>query len=194
MPAAAPTSRTRSTGSPGAVLAALLRVWDDRPVGRARQGCLIGAVMTAAILGLSSQASARTITVDTLDGGAVVDGNCALPEAITAANEDAREDACRRGDGADEIVFDIAAPGSVISPTASLPPITERVVLDGGSEPDPGIDHITLDGDGAGGANGLTLQAGRSTIRGFIVKEFALDGINIAGNRNKVVRCRVGTS
>jgi hypothetical protein len=164
------------------------------PVRRARQGLLIGAVTLTALLALSAAASARTITVDTLDGSAVVDGNCALPEAITAANEDAPEDTCRRGDDADTIVFDIAAPGSLISPTAALPPITERVVLDGGSEPDPGTDRITLDGDSAGGANGLTVQAGRTTIRGFIVIDFALDGINIAGGRNKVLDCRVGTS
>jgi hypothetical protein len=142
-------------------------------------------------LALSATASARTITVDTLDGGAAADSDCSLFEAITAANDDAPEDGCRRGDGADEIVFEIAS--ALIEPTAALPPITERVVLDG-SDPTPSTERVVLDGDSAGGANGFTVETGRTTIRSFVVQEFAFDGINIAGNRNKVTNCRVGTA
>jgi hypothetical protein len=141
---------------------------------------------------VGGSAEARTITVDTLVGTSAEDEECSIHEAIEAANTDAPQFGCPRGDGADTIVFDIPDPGSLIEVESSLPAITERVVLDGSSEPDPGNDHIFLENHGPPGP-GLVLQAGRSTIRGLVITDFTGDGITIEGNRNRVATCRVGT-
>ena len=63
-----------------------------------------------------------------------------------------------------------------------LPAITDPVMLDGSTQPGyPGTPIIQIDGTSAsaGDPNGLTLQAGSSTIRGLSIVNFADDAIEV---------------
>ncbi|MCA9130193.1 MAG: DUF4347 domain-containing protein, partial [Planctomycetales bacterium] len=106
------------------------------------------------------------------DGG---DG-ISLREAIIAANNTAN------GATPDEIRFNINGAGPhLIGLSASLPTITEAVLLDGWSEPDyAGTPVIIIDGNDIS-SDGLVLSstADGSTIRGFVIRNFNGDGIQI---------------
>ncbi|MCI0345209.1 MAG: right-handed parallel beta-helix repeat-containing protein, partial [Chloroflexi bacterium] len=66
---------------------------------------------------------------------------------------------------------------------AALPTITDAVILDATTQEGfAGTPLIELDGTGAGlGADGLTITAGASTVRGFVIGRFSRDGISISG-------------
>src|SRR5262249_49479321 len=85
----------------------------------------------------------------------------------------------------DTIAFNIS--GTVvhtISPTSALPTITDPVIIDGYTQPgasqntDPtgfnGTLLIELNGASAGGASGLRISAGGSTVRGLVINRFVL--------------------
>jgi len=83
--------------------------------------------------------------------------------------------------------FDPDYPGSPhswysIKLSSVLPDITDPVILDATTQPGfAGTPIIELDGTSAGGMdpNGLTLNAGNSTVRGFVINRFADDGIEL---------------
>ncbi len=105
------------------------------------------------------------------DGG----GNCTLRAAIQQANATA---------GLDIIAFNIPGGGvHTIQPASPLPPISDTVYLDAASQPGyAGTPLIELDGSLAGvSADGLTLYAGGSTVRGLAVNRFSRYGIYIVG-------------
>ena len=57
-----------------------------------------------------------------------------------------------------------------------------------------GIPLIELDGSTAGSAHGLNVTAGSSTIKGFVIDDFSLDGIHLeSGGSNMVVGNWIGT-
>ncbi len=102
------------------------------------------------------------------------------------------------------ICFNIPGAGPhTISPGSggnSLPAITQPVVIDGLSQPDAFCDgtwpptiQIILDGSSApGGAVGLNITGGGSTVRGLQIQNFPMDGIRLAtGDGNKVQSCFV---
>ena len=160
-----------------------------------RQGTLAGgmALAAATALAIPCAGNAATITVDTADGTAAVDGACSLPEAIRAANKDRRRDGCRAGAGADRIAFDIAGP-SVIAPDTQLPDVKRRATIDGTTEPDfVGSPVVQLDGDG-GVITGLETTAARVTIKGLAVTGFLAEGLRINGARNRIRGNLVGLS
>ncbi len=133
-------------------------------------------------------------------GGTVgADPECTLRAAIQEANALA---------GTDLIHFYIptsdgnyqASPLRFRIPVSTfLTPITDPVVIDGTTQPEfstAGRPVIVLDGTGmsASDPNGISLQAGSSTIRGLVIQNFGDDGIEveIAGG-NTIVGNYIGT-
>ena len=92
-----------------------------------------------------------------------------------------------------------------ILPTSSLPPITHRVVADGFTQTgaiantlttgDNAVLRIELNGASAGGsANGLTLTASTSNLRGLVINRFSSHGLDLqGGTSNSVVGNFIGT-
>jgi len=113
---------------------------------------------------------------------------CTLRAAIQEANAQP---------GLDIVVFDIPGPGPhAIQPASALPTVSDPVVIDGSTEPDfAGTPVIELDGRYAGlGADGLTITAGGSTLRGLAINRFGSDGLFlVTGGGNVVEGCFVGT-
>lgn len=94
--------------------------------------------------------------------------------------------------GADTIAFDIPGNGPfTISPTSSLPQITDSVTIDGDSQ--PGSSPNTLaDGDNAV----LKVQVNASiviTAAGCTVRGLAIGGITLSGDDNRVEGNFIGT-
>lgn len=119
-------------------------------------------------------------------------GNCTLRAAIEEANSTA---------ATDTINFSIAPfDGSVktIAPNSALPSIMQTVFIDGYSQTgasantalttDNAVILIELNGINAGaGANGLTLSANDSTVRGLAINRFGRVGISLSGGDNNVI-------
>ena len=118
-------------------------------------------------------------------------GAGSLRAAVEAANAQA---------GSDVIRFNIPGGGvRSIALQSALPPLTERVFIDGSTQPgftDLGAPLIELNGAAAGpGTHGLVLAAGaaRSIVQGLAVNRFGGDGISVAADRVIVIQCVVGT-
>ena len=141
-------------------------------------------------------AEAATITVTDTGDTIAVDNLVTLREAITSANNNANVNADVVAVGAygtDTINFNIAGAGvHTIAPLSALPTITDPVIIDGYTQPGSAANTQTTDGDGAvllielnganaGDANGLTITAGDSTIRGLVVNRF-IGASGSAGN------------
>lgn len=105
---------------------------------------------------------------------------CTLRAAIQEANESEAKDA---------IIFAIPGTGPhTIMPGRALPALLEEVIIDGTTEPDfQGMPVIELAGNDAGNANGLTITAGDSTVKGLIINHFDGDGILIQDRGSNVV-------
>jgi len=104
--------------------------------------------------------------------------------------------------GADNIHFGIPGAGPhTIMPASPLPIITEPVVIDGTTQPGaacPNTLLIEMDGTNAGGgADGLQILAGPTTVRGLVINRFSgfaragiyLAGNGVAGSGNNLVEC-----
>jgi YVTN family beta-propeller protein len=92
--------------------------------------------------------------------------------------------------GPDYIEFNIPGSGPhTISPTSSLPPLTNPVVLDATTQPGfSGTPVVELEGSGAGaGVGGLVITAGSSTVRGLAINRFSTFGIHVMGSGNTVI-------
>lgn len=157
---------------------------------------VIACAIALALFGTSSQADralAATFTVNsTGDGGdflladgvcADAGGACTLRAAIQQANFTA---------GGDTINFGIGSGAQTIMPGSALPTIVQPVTLNATTQPGfAGAPIIELSGFTAGGsANGLTISAGGSTVRGLVINSWsgygielnALGGNTVAGN------------
>jgi hypothetical protein len=102
-------------------------------------------------------------------------GTGSLREAITSANTSSL----------DTIIFSI--PGSspfTIQPESALPEIILPVTLDATTQPDfSGTPIVVLDGRKAGpGVDGLSISAGNSTVRGFVVNSFDGNGMTVSNS------------
>ncbi|MGH8883073.1 MAG: hypothetical protein ACRD0P_37985, partial [Stackebrandtia sp.] len=135
------------------------------------------ALVLAASFAQAPSARAATFTVTNLNDS----GTGSFRQAILDANASA---------GADTIAFDIPGTGPhTIQPTSPLPTITDAVTIDGYSEPGaavatnpPATLMIELDGTNAGaGADGLTITAAGSTVKGLVINRFSDKGIFITG-------------
>ena len=86
--------------------------------------------------------------------------------------------------------FSIGGGGQrTIALAAALPTITDAVLLDATTQELFGTTPlIELDGTGAGaGTHGLTITAGGSMVRGFVINDFAGRGIYITGGGGNTV-------
>ncbi len=121
---------------------------------------------------------------------------CTLRAAIQEANALA---------GPDSIHFAIDGSPKVIAPTSPLPPIVERLSINGWSQAgteantltvgNDAVFKIVLDGVNAGpGANGLALSGTNSTVFGLVVQRFSGSGILISGSKNQVFGNLIGTN
>jgi CSLREA domain-containing protein len=114
---------------------------------------------------------------------------CTLRAAIQEANNTP---------GADVINFNINTLDRIatISPVSQLPEITDRVTIDGYSQPGASpnklakgtnaVLKIELEGSRAGTASGLQIDAGGSgsVVKGLAINRFTLDGIAIVRNNS----------
>jgi Calx-beta domain/Beta-propeller repeat len=111
-------------------------------------------------------------------------GSGSLREAIINANATV---------GTDTIVFNIPGPGvKTINPLIALPEITDRIVIDGTTQPGyAGTPLIELDGTGLGftSGHGLLIKAGGSTVRGLAIGNFRSgNGIVLQDCDNNVIQ------
>jgi CSLREA domain-containing protein len=114
--------------------------------------------------------------------------HCSLREAIFAANANYVQDT---------ISFNItsAAPHT-IRPGTALPTITDPVIIDGSTNPDfGGTPVVELSGNLiVGSANGLTITAGNSTVKGLAINSFSSNGITLSSaGGNAIQDCYIGT-
>ncbi|MCP4203245.1 MAG: CSLREA domain-containing protein [bacterium] len=96
-------------------------------------------------------------------------GDCTLREAINAANSMAGLDTIDFSglSSGDQTIAVGAAPDFL----GALPIVTDPLVLDGTTHPDG---RVELDGTAAGlTTNGLQINAGMSTVRGFVINRFS---------------------
>ena len=115
------------------------------------------------------------------------------PLAGTGTLRQAIVDANANG-GPDAINFNIPGP-STISPLAPLPAITGTVNIDGTSQPGfSGSPVIELSGLSAGAANGLTINASSSIVRGLVINRFGGHGIVVNGSSNVIEGNFIGTN
>ena len=127
----------------------------------------------AAPVSLQITAAMTFVVLNTNDSGAG-----SLRQAILDANSNP---------GTDTINFNIVglAP-HIISLLSPLPAVTESVTINGASQPDfAGTPVVELNGDNAGAAaNGLTISASSSVVRGLVINGFSGHGIvvNVNGN------------
>lgn len=107
---------------------------------------------------------------------------CSLRAAIEEANASA---------GTDTIQFDISGTGphTIQANKSPLPSISEPVVIDATTQSGyAGTPVIELDGNNAGvGANGLTIAAGSSTVRGLAINRFDGYGVELNTNGGNVI-------
>jgi hypothetical protein len=143
---------------------------------------------------VSGQASnVATVTIEVRPKTFVVtntndSGDGSLRQAILFANQS-------NSPPPDTIQFDIPGTGPfVITPLTGLPAITHPTIIDGYTQPGASVNTATqgdnatiliqLDGSQAGftGANGLTIEAGGSTVKGLSITNFSFNaGIDLTG-------------
>jgi uncharacterized delta-60 repeat protein/CSLREA domain-containing protein len=119
-------------------------------------------------------------------------GPGSLRQAIKDANTSPNNAA-----GPDLIQFAIGAGGvQSIAPLSALPTISDAVILDGTTQPGySGTPLIELNGSSAGsGANGLSITAGNSMVRGLVIDQFGQNGIYISGGGGDLIAANyIGT-
>jgi len=113
-------------------------------------------------------------------------GAGSLRQAILDAN------ACA---GTDTIAFNVSGAGCsggvcTIAPTSTLPTVTDPAIIDGWTQPGwSSAPLIELNGTGAGaGSHGLTISAGGSTLRGFVINRFSGNGILLQTTGGNTIR------
>jgi hypothetical protein len=92
--------------------------------------------------------------------------------------------------GANTISFAIGTGVQTIKPVSALPAITNAVTIDATTQPNyAGKPLIVLDGSLAGAnANGLTITAGSSIVRGLVIDNWSGDGIELSTNGNNQIQ------
>lgn len=126
---------------------------------------------------------------NTADGSCDVDTvtfglQCSLRAAIQEAN--ARN-------GFNTIDFDIQGGGiRTIQPMTALPAITERVTVNGMSQPGYAGSPLIEVRDGNNTGTGITVQTNKVTINGLTIHRFLTADISIVGSDNEVESCYLG--
>jgi hypothetical protein len=150
--------------------------------GNQRLWALLGVLLWAVLGPLDTRAATLTVTNNN-DSGAG-----SLRQAILDANAT---------NGLDTIVFQIPGAGlHTIALLATLPPISDAVVIDGTTQ--PGFTNrpiIELNGGGLANVDGFRLTAVNSTIRGLVINRFGGAGIHVQapGGTNFIQGNFIGT-
>jgi hypothetical protein len=183
------------------------RCKSGRQVGRVQLMLMI--VLTCAVAFAAMPAPAATLTVTSTGDTIAVDGLLTLREAITSANNNANvnSDVIPSGAyGTDTIQFLIPGSGvKTITPTSTLPSITDPLTIDGYTQPGSSANTLTV-GDnavlriqltGSSSVNGLVITGGNSTIRGLVINgfggvSFTDAGITLHSDNNVVEGCFIG--
>ena len=152
-----------------------------------RRAVLLLTVMTATLVVVASPAWATTFTVNSIQdtGDTTPDGTCdtcTLREAIQEANANNNDPTV------DVINFDIPGVGlHTITPGLLLPDITERVTINGYSQPGATANTLKVGNDAAlkieldgasipaGGGpldSGLKIKAANSTVKGLVISNW----------------------
>ncbi|MGA9421940.1 MAG: CSLREA domain-containing protein, partial [Rhodanobacteraceae bacterium] len=158
----------------------------------------------------TSGVNAATITVNSNADTAADDGVCTLREAIVSADTNTGSGGspgeCVAGEPlptVDTIAF--AIPGSgvhTLQPVASLPALTEAVLIDGYTQPgaspnslaigDDAVLLIEIDGSGLT-ANLFQLQGGGATLRGLVINRVQANTFAIGSSDNTIEGNFIGT-
>jgi hypothetical protein len=96
---------------------------------------------------------------------------------------------------ADVIQFKIGTGAKTISPTSGLPQLKYPVTIDGTTQPGyAGKPIVEIRGDRAGGAYGIVMAGGATTLKGLVINRFGNVGIMaISKGGNTIKGCYVGT-
>ncbi|HEX6182690.1 MAG TPA: FG-GAP-like repeat-containing protein [Pyrinomonadaceae bacterium] len=124
---------------------------------------------TVSVLVRQCPAAANTLVVNNVNDS----GAGSLRQAILDSNATA---------GTQTITFNIPGAGvRTISPTSALPVFTDRVVVDGLTQPGfAGLPLVEVNGAGAGAVvAGLNVIAGSSIVRGLVINNFNGHGIRL---------------
>src|SRR4051794_12105091 len=113
-------------------------------------------------------------------------GGGSLRDAMNKANSSS---------GADVIQFKIGTGAKTISPSSGLPHLTGPTTIDGSTQPGyAGKPIIEIRGDRAGGAYGIVMVGGSSTLKGLVVNRFGNVGIMAMSKGGDTIKgCYVGT-
>lgn len=175
-------------------------------------------MLTGLVLAMAApaHAAAATVTVNSTGNAgdaAAGDGVCAtgglnsagqpactLRAAIQEANASAAVDTVHFALPASEAGHHAGV--WTISPASALPSVTAAVTIDGytqaGAAPNTrvvgndAVLTVVLDGTSAGGASGLTLAGGASTVRGLVIGAFSQQGILATSGGNTIAGNWVG--
>ena len=154
-------------------------------------------------------AAALTFTVNRIGDGADLNAGNGKCDSASASGKQctlraAIQEANAHG-GADIIKFKITSSSKVIKPAAGLPPITDRLTINGYSQSgasvntlavgDNAVLKIALDGTNAGGsASGLFIQANGVVVKGLVIENFQGSGIRINASSDSVTGNFIGTA
>src|SRR5215208_5477869 len=167
----------------------LKEMWGMRSaVGMVAIALLVALAMVGLLASGAYAAPSTFIVNSTADPGtgACDATECTLREAINAAN------ANNNPTEKDRMKFDISGTGvHTISPTSPLPQITEPVIINGYSQPGSSANTlakgtnavltIELDGTTAGSADGLSIGAKGTVVKGLVINSFSLSAIRLLG-------------
>jgi hypothetical protein len=148
---------------------------------RPRAGRLLTAALLAGLVGLVPASAHATPTPIFTVTSTNDTGSGSLRQAIMDSNA--------HGPGPNEIDFALSSGPQTISPQSALPPVTTPVTIDGTSQAGfEGTPLIRIDGASAGtGADGLTITAGSSTVKGLAITSWSGSGIVLSTNGSNTV-------
>jgi CSLREA domain-containing protein len=137
-------------------------------------------------------------TTNDMNDGFCTTAHCSLREAIEAANSNADTTTINFNISPMDAGYNPTTQVWTITPATALPEITTPVIINGYSQPgatentqaagDDAVLKIELDGTTAasGGANGLKITGGNSTVKGLAINRF-FNGIRLEVNGNNLI-------
>lgn len=157
---------------------------------------------TTFVVNRTGDGSDMNLANDVCDTSTKAGLQCSLRAAIQEANDTP---------GTDTINFNITGTSKVIQPNSPLPPITERIVIDGYSQSGAAentlevgtnaVLKIVLDGVNLDfGVDGLVLETTLSIVKGLVIQRFEggaaihIVGNGVTGGPNVIVGCYLGTN
>lgn len=105
---------------------------------------------------------------------------CTLRAALQLANRKPQKQTLRFAIPLEDQNFHAGV--ALIQPQSPLPPITQSVIIDGGSQlPTGTTPRVELNGANAGDASGLVIDAPACEVRGLVINSFKRSGIELLG-------------